>query len=99
MECGFVADLYFEMENALCNSLLGGFAQINTAFFLLAVFQIPIILIAEVLVTRLFGKSKKTLFKEKKKKEAEEKKKAEFEMVSQSPHSQDGSYTLPPQQI
>lgn len=65
MKCGFIATLYHEMSDAMCNSLLGGFIQINGALMTLAFFQIPIILCAEILVTRLWGKHKSQVEAEK----------------------------------
>ncbi|GMH75180.1 hypothetical protein TL16_g06676 [Triparma laevis f. inornata] len=58
MECGFVADLYNNVHNDLCGTLLGGVLQISAGFWFLALFMFLNSALGALLVVRMRGISK-----------------------------------------
>ncbi|GMH94331.1 hypothetical protein TrVE_jg6612 [Triparma verrucosa] len=58
MECGFVADLYNNVHDDLCSTLLGGVLQISAGFWFLAVFMFLNCSLGALLVVRMRGISK-----------------------------------------
>merc|ERR1711924_271276 len=53
MFCGLIETCYVEMHGTMCNDLLGGFLQVGLSVFLLAIFNVPIVVCAALLVKRL----------------------------------------------
>mmetsp|Transcript_9596 Transcript_9596/g.12550 ORF Transcript_9596/g.12550 Transcript_9596/m.12550 type:complete len:793 (+) Transcript_9596:464-2842(+) len=51
--CGFLGDFYHAMYGSLCTTTLGGFGQISLSLYLLAVFNIPIIICTVLMIRRL----------------------------------------------
>ena len=59
MNISFVADGYNQDRDEVCETMLGGFSQINWGLWALGFFLELIALLANVLATRLRGYSKK----------------------------------------
>jgi hypothetical protein len=58
MNCGFVADLYNNIHEDLCSTLLGGVLQISAGFWFLGLFMFLNSALGAMLVVRLRGLSK-----------------------------------------
>jgi hypothetical protein len=57
MKCGFVADLYSNVHEDLCKTLLGGLLQVSMGFWLLAIFMFLTCFLGAILVVRMRGVS------------------------------------------
>ena len=64
MNISFIASGYYALHREVCDSMLGGFAQINIALLALSVFLQLAAVLLNTLATRLQGRSAKQVMDE-----------------------------------